>query len=92
MIKVMFKSNFSIFNFFKWFQRSNDVESIAMVSIYFIKPSTTILNEMYLDSLVLGRFQFNFREVIFELTLVNGGWGNSFEIVLRCDAASSNWW
>ena len=29
------------------------------------------------------RFQFNFRKVIFKLTLVNGGWGMSNEIALR---------
>ena len=35
------------------------------------------------NSLAPGRFQFNFRLVIFKLTLVNGGWGISYEIVLR---------
>ena len=30
-----------------------------------------------------GSFQFNFRMVIFKLTLVNGGWGISYEIALR---------
>ena len=30
-----------------------------------------------------GRFQFHFRYVIFKLTLVNGGWGISYEIALR---------
>ena len=35
------------------------------------------------NSLTPGRFQFNFRKVIFRLTLVNGGWGISYEIVLR---------
>ena len=35
------------------------------------------------NSLVPGRFQFNFRKVIFKLTLVNGGWGISHEIALR---------
>ena len=30
-----------------------------------------------------GRFQFNFRKVIFKLTLMNGGWGISYEIALR---------
>ena len=30
-----------------------------------------------------GRFQFNSREVIFKLTVVNGGWGISYEIALR---------
>ena len=35
------------------------------------------------DSLAPGRFQFDFRKVIFKLTLVNGGWGISYEIALR---------
>ena len=35
------------------------------------------------NSLAPGRFQFNFRKVIFKLTLVNGGWGISYEIALR---------
>ena len=36
-----------------------------------------------LNSLAPGRFQFNFRWVIFKLTLVNGGCGISYEITLR---------
>ena len=35
------------------------------------------------NSLAPGRFQINFRQVIFKLTLVNGGWGISYEISLR---------
>ena len=35
------------------------------------------------NSLAPGRFQFNFRKVIFKLTLVNGGWGISCQIALR---------
>ena len=35
------------------------------------------------NSLAPGRFQFNFRKVIFKLTLVNGGWGISYEIALK---------
>ena len=31
----------------------------------------------------LGVFKYNFRQVIFKLTLVNGGWGISYEIALR---------
>ena len=38
---------------------------------------------MTINSLAPGRFQFNFRWVIFKLTLVNGGWGISYEIALR---------
>ena len=30
-----------------------------------------------------GRFHFNIRKAIFKLTLVNGGWGISYEIALR---------
>ena len=30
-----------------------------------------------------GRCWFNFREVIFKLTLMNGGWGISYEIALK---------
>ena len=36
-----------------------------------------------INSLAPGRFQFNFRWVIFKLTSVNGCWGISFEIALR---------
>ena len=36
-----------------------------------------------LNSLPPGRFQFNFRWVIFKLALVNGVWGISYEIALR---------
>ena len=35
------------------------------------------------NSLAPGRFQFNTRKVIFKLTLVNGGWGISYEFALR---------
>ena len=35
------------------------------------------------NSLAPGRFQFNFRKVIFKVTVVNGGWGISYEIALR---------
>ena len=36
-----------------------------------------------LNSLAPGRFQFNFRKVIFKLSLVNGSWGISYEIAIR---------
>ena len=36
-----------------------------------------------INSLAPGRFQFNFRQVIFKPTLVNGGWEFSYEIALR---------
>ena len=35
------------------------------------------------NSLAPGRFQLNFRLVIFKLTFVNGGWGISYGIALR---------
>ena len=35
------------------------------------------------NSLAPGRFQINFRKVIFKLTSVNDGWGISYEISLR---------
>ena len=38
----------------------------------------------WVNSLAPGRFQFNFRYVIFKLTFVNGGWGISYEIALSC--------
>ena len=38
---------------------------------------------LHVNSLAPGRFQFNFRKVIFKQTLVNGGWGISYEIALR---------
>ena len=41
------------------------------------------VSDFNFNSLAPGRFQFNFRKVIFKLTLVNGGWGISNEIALR---------
>ena len=38
---------------------------------------------MRINSLVTGRFYFDFRQVIFKLTLMNGGWDISYEIALR---------
>ena len=37
----------------------------------------------FINSLAPGRFQFNFRKVIFKLISVNCGWGISYEIALR---------
>ena len=37
----------------------------------------------HFNSLAPGRLQFNIREVIFKLILVNGGWGISYKIALR---------
>ena len=44
--------------------------------------SSSIVN-WAINSLAPGRFQFNIRKVIFKRTLVNGGWGISYEIALR---------
>ena len=41
------------------------------------------LHNFCINSLAPGRFQSNFRKVIFKLTLVNGGWGISYKIALR---------
>ena len=48
-----------------------------------IHSKTTTLTPTAFNSLAPGRFQFNFRKVIFKLTEVNGGWGISYEIALR---------
>ena len=40
-------------------------------------------NIVLLNSSAPERFHFNFRQVVFKLTLVNGGWGISYKIVLR---------
>ena len=49
-------------------------------------PGSPNLNQRcktpWFNSLAPGRFQFNFRKVIFKLTSVNGGWGISYEIAL----------
>ena len=45
--------------------------------------SCQIFAMTWFNSLAPGRFRFNFRLVIFKLTLVNGGWGISYEIALR---------
>ena len=41
------------------------------------------LRMYFFNSLAPGRFQFNFRKVLFKLTLVNGGCGIFYEIALR---------
>ena len=42
-----------------------------------------VVSTRRVHSLAPGRFQFNFRCIIFKLTLVNGGWGISYEIALK---------
>ena len=51
---------------------------------HLLKSNTKGLWMNAFNSSAPGRFQFNlFRLVIFKLTLVNGGWGISYEIALR---------
>ena len=47
------------------------------------KSALQLGSNYHINSLAPGRFQSNFRLVIFKLTLVNGGWGISYEIALR---------
>ena len=47
------------------------------------KMACILSRPQWVNSLAPGRFQFNFRWEIFKLTLVNGGWGISYEIALR---------
>ena len=53
-----------------------------LIHIQYMSPCV-ITRPQWVNSLAPGRFQFNFREVIFNLTLVNGGWGTSYEIAFR---------
>ena len=62
-----------------FFPRANELTGWPWCYIY-----SNIIACEYLNSSALGRFQFNFRWVIFKLILVNGGWGISYEIALRC--------
>ena len=52
-------------------------------SIIKITIITKITKQCPFNSLAPERFQFNSRQVIFKQTLVNGGWGISYEIALR---------
>ena len=42
-----------------------------------------VTRPQWVNSLAPGRLLFNFKKVICKLTLVNGGWGISYEIALR---------
>ena len=57
------------------------------MGVYFVGPKilpvTAVMNAKYNFILDYGRFQFNFRKVIFKLNLGNSGWGISYEIALR---------
>ena len=60
-------------------------EKAAQMLVYkpLQKHQVTLSIPGWLNSLTPGRFQFDFRYVIFKLTLVYGGWGISYEISLR---------
>ena len=47
------------------------------------KDGLSRYGDFHVNSLAPGRFKFNFRYAIFKLTLVNGGWGISYQIALR---------
>ena len=47
------------------------------------KMAAILFQPQCVNSLAPGRFQINFRYVIFKLTSVNGGWGISYKIALR---------
>ena len=55
----------------------------SLLALEVVIRKTSNANSNTVNSLAPGRFQFNFRKVIFKLTLVNGGWGISYEITLR---------
>ena len=48
-----------------------------------LPPQYCVTGPRWVNSLAPRRFQLNIRKVIFKLTLVNGGWGISYEIALR---------
>ena len=45
----------------------------------------------HFNSLAPGRFQFNFRSVIFKLTIVNGGWGTLWNCP-QMNGTRPYWW
>ena len=61
----------------------SSIEYSALKSGLFPILMETHLSGRNFNSLAPGRFQCNFRYVIFKLTLVNGGWVISYEIALR---------
>ena len=68
----------------KWFPVVCDILCHALGGLtHRARTKWSPLDRLQFNSLAPGRFQFNFRWVIFKLTLVNGGWGISYEIALR---------
>ena len=55
----------------------------VIILVIVTQNCVNIWGNNYLNSLAPGRFHFNFRQAIFKLILVNGGWGISHEIALR---------
>ena len=56
---------------------------VASYNAVYISGEPVIKLKSPRGQLAPGRFQFNFRKVIFKLNLVSGGWGISYEIALR---------
>ena len=65
------------------FIKSRDLLRPIMYSSLIPGGIPALADSTRLNSLAPGSFQFNIRKVIFKLTLVNGGWGISYEIALR---------
>ena len=59
-------------------QRASNTKSVSIPWCYHNLTEAGVVN-----SLAPGKFQFNFRLVIFKFILVNGGWGISNKIALR---------
>ena len=67
---------------------SHDFHFVWRIQVVFWKQQISdvqpsLFSSWILSSLAPGGFQFNFRKVIFKLTLVNGSWGIPYEIALR---------
>ena len=59
-------------------------ELLYAAPIQIVKFRGICADRSYLfNSLAPGKCQFNFRQVMFKLILVNGSWGISYEIALR---------
>ena len=68
---------------FTWGDTSFNMNVLAEKSFIQWTQLGTCLYSLCINSLVPGRFQFNFRWVILKLTLVNGGWGILWNRPLR---------
>ena len=65
-----------------WFKMETHCQ-VCNSGQYFLQ--VILVKAMWLEminSLAPGRFEFDIRKIIFKLTLVNGGWGISYEIAL----------